>query len=203
MKIQHFLSLPQTQLVFVATGNGDLSSQYWNPGLCLLAWTGIPHSPDIPPNFYPQYMNVGPAVPLPLLLLHATPPLLLSQWLCPSYPPGWMWLLKSLVVGLPYSSIFWRFWVFFVLRSSCNSFYGYARKWRTSIHTSILTGSFFHIAAFSFEVTDTSLNHGAAFMVQCILLSNLPFFSPWREYFSVNFLFSNLYVRNQTCNSLW
>ena len=48
---------------------------------------------------------------------------------------------KSLVVRLPYSSIFWWFRVLFVLMSSCNSFCGCVRLWSISTYTSILTRS--------------------------------------------------------------
>ena len=34
----------------------------------------------------------------------------------PSYLSGWMFLFKSLVVRLPYSLIFWQFWLFFVFK---------------------------------------------------------------------------------------
>ena len=60
-------------------------------------------------------------------LLHQPPPCLKSSpprlpvsspaaRLCPSYQSGWMFLLYTLVVGLPYSSIFWHFWLFLVFK---------------------------------------------------------------------------------------
>ena len=38
LKIQQFLLLPQSSLVFIARSYGDLFSQCWNPGLCGPAW---------------------------------------------------------------------------------------------------------------------------------------------------------------------
>ena len=38
LKIRQFLPLPQPLLVFTVRSYGDLSSQYWNPGQCGLAW---------------------------------------------------------------------------------------------------------------------------------------------------------------------
>ena len=112
LKIQQFLPLPQSSLVFTSRSYEDLSSQHWNPGLCGLTWAGIAHSQGIPPNFYPLYVNVGPPVPiLPLPLpLHATPHLLTSP-LClhVSAPPTCLdecGSFKSLVVRLPYTAIF-------------------------------------------------------------------------------------------------
>ena len=48
---------------------------------------------------------------------------------------------KSLIVGLPYSSISWWFWVLIVLRSGCNSLYGCKRRWSVSAYASTLTRS--------------------------------------------------------------
>ena len=63
--------------------------------------------------------------------LHASP-----SCLCVSAPPTHLdecVIFKSLAVGLPYSSIFWQFWVLLVLRFSCNSFCGCMRRWSISI----------------------------------------------------------------------
>ena len=79
----------------------------WSPGL----WACL-----APQLFLPVYlyMNVGPPVLQP-------PPHLrvLCTQLPISAPPaglGECFFFNSLVVGLPYSSIFWKFWAFFVLR---------------------------------------------------------------------------------------
>ena len=96
-----------------------------------VGWPGaeIAHSPCIPSNFCPPHVNVGLSVlPLPQALL----PYHLSAHLHDSVPPTHLdgcGFFKSLVVRLPYSSIFWSFWVLFVLRFGCNSFYGCTRRW--------------------------------------------------------------------------
>ena len=76
------------------------------------------------------------------LLCLTTSPIL---HLCPlTYLDGYGYF-KSLVVGLPYSSIFWQFWVLFVLRFSCNYLCGCTRRESMSTYASILTGSCTHI----------------------------------------------------------
>ena len=87
---------------------GTLGCVVW-PG------AGITCSQGVPPDFYPPHMNVG-LTGLLLLPLHETP-CPLSQ-LCVSTPPIHLdeYGFKSLVVTLPYSLVFWQFWVFFVLR---------------------------------------------------------------------------------------
>ena len=45
------------------------------------------------------------------------------------------------VVRLPYSSVFWPFWVLFVLRFSCNSLWLCKEVKSVSTYASILTGS--------------------------------------------------------------
>ena len=107
----------------------------------------------LPPPFLPVYlrMNVGPLGPpatvswdlpaaaLPTLLhnpptgwVHQLPPCLESSTprLPVSAPPtglGECFFLISLVVGLPYSSIFCQFWLFLLLNCCCPSF-GCARR---------------------------------------------------------------------------
>ena len=88
------------------------------PGIGTLGWVvwsgaGISHSWGILSNFYPTHVDVG----LLLLCLHATSPRL-SMLLCISSLPICLdecGFFKSLVVRFPYSSIFWWFWVTFVL----------------------------------------------------------------------------------------
>ena len=60
---------------------------------------------------------------------------------------------KSLVVRLSYSSIFWWFWVLFVLKSSCNSFCGCTRRQSIFTYDSILTGSLYNIFLTSYLPT--------------------------------------------------
>ena len=80
--------------------------------------SGINYSPGILPDVYPPH--VGPPVPLaaalPPLPRHghksSSPP-----WLPIKAPPTCLDeydFFKSLVVRLPYSSIFWQFWVVFL-----------------------------------------------------------------------------------------
>ena len=75
-----------------------------------------------PQLFLPVYLhaNVGLLVHslvLPGLPVAVLPGVLstLAACLCPSYWPGWMFL-NSLVVSLPYSSIFCQFLLFFVFK---------------------------------------------------------------------------------------
>ena len=99
---------------------------------------GIAHSQGTPPNFYPPHMYVRPRV-LPLPPLCTSLPI--STHLHISAPPTHQdecGFFKSLVVGLPYSWIFWWFWVLFVLRFSSNSFCGCMRGWSVSTYSSIL-----------------------------------------------------------------
>ena len=79
---------------------------------------GIAHSQGIPPNFIHHMQGdclVVATSPLPCCCHTSSSP----PWLCVSAPPTCLdeyGFFKSLVVGLPYSSISWHFWVFFVLR---------------------------------------------------------------------------------------
>ena len=72
-------------------------------------WVVITHPPVVPPDFY-LHTNVGPPS-----LSAATSHLSSLPQLPLSAPPTGMdecFFLNSSVVGLPYSSIFWQFWVF-------------------------------------------------------------------------------------------
>ena len=71
---------------------------------------------------------------------HSTPP---TPRLHPSYLPIRMNVasLNPWLSRLPQSSIFWQFWVLFVLRFSCNSFRGCTMRQSVSTYASILTGS--------------------------------------------------------------
>ncbi|KAF6130937.1 hypothetical protein HJG60_007876 [Phyllostomus discolor] len=101
LKIQQFLSPLQHPLVFIARSYGDLSSWCWNPGLWGQSWElGLLPPKASPPYFYPPHMNVGQQVLQPLCITSrlCTPlPHCLSLDECGFF--------KSLVVGLPYSSI--------------------------------------------------------------------------------------------------
>ena len=115
-------------------------SLHWNPGLC-----GLSHSPINPPGLsththtwhHPlcQPLSCFPGDPPThkcettwspnsrLTCPHptgATLPLILSAsaaGLCPLTSLNEIFFFNSLVVGLPYSSIFWQFWLFFVFKS--------------------------------------------------------------------------------------
>ena len=81
--------------------------------------------------FLPVYLltNVGPPSP-PAATLPRAPPTGLDE----------CFFFKSLVVGLPYSSIFYEFWLFFVFKFVVLSF-GCARRHSMSTYASILVGS--------------------------------------------------------------
>ena len=91
----------------------------WNPGLCSLSC-----SPVVPPGLSTSKCGIAPSAshclarpsphgPPAATLLHvlsflpnSTPPTSLSD----------CFFFNSLVVGLPYSSICWHFWLFFVFK---------------------------------------------------------------------------------------
>ena len=91
-------------------------SQVQNLSLWGLAWGWDCSLPRYPPDFYTPHVNMGPSIPSPPLC--ATLCLLASSpYLHVSAPPILLEecsFFKSLVVRLPYSSIFWQFWVLFV-----------------------------------------------------------------------------------------
>ena len=84
----------------------------WNPGLC-----GLSHSPVVPSSLFawkcgnswstsPHFICLSPpaaALPSPFQLPVSTPPTSLGE----------CFFFNSEVVGLPYSLIFWQFWLFF------------------------------------------------------------------------------------------
>ena len=69
------------------------------PGLC-----GLSRSPVVPPSL--SHVNVGLPAPPAAALPISTPPTGLDE----------CFFFNSLVVGLPYSWIFWPFWLVFVLK---------------------------------------------------------------------------------------
>ena len=145
LKVQEFLPLPSPLLVFIARSYGDLSSWHWDHGLCSLAWGWDHLLPRYPSWVLPTAHECGTVYSAaPITSPRCTASRCLSTHLCNSTPPTHLHecgFFKSLVVVLPYSSIFWWFWVLFVLRSSCNSFCVCTRKQSVYTYTSILTGS--------------------------------------------------------------
>ena len=80
---------------------------------------GITRSPVVPSHFYTPHMNVTAHSAGHCCCLASTTLHLLRPWAPSSAPPANMdeySLFKFLVVRLPYSLIFWQFWVLFVLR---------------------------------------------------------------------------------------
>ena len=64
--------------------------------------------------FLPAYLNVNVGPPgLPPFCMAPVPPLLISALLTGMDE---CFFFNSLVVGLPYTSIFWQFWLFFVFK---------------------------------------------------------------------------------------
>ena len=135
-------------------------SPCWSPGLCSLFC-----SPAVPP-FY-LWVNVGPqglpGITLWVLLaaawpapLHNSPPRWVRQppprrresslpRLPVSIPPtglGECFFFISLLVGLPYSSIFCQFLLFFVFKLLL-SFFWLCKEAQCVYYASILAGSFF------------------------------------------------------------
>ena len=145
LKIQQFFCHPhphrflQPEVVGIYLPDaGTLGGAVWRGA-------GIAHSQGITSIFYLPHVNVGALMPILPPPLHTTPHLLaFPPYLHVSTPPPHLdecGFFKSLVVGLPYSSIFWQFWMLFVLRFHCNSFYSCIRRWSVSTYASILTGS--------------------------------------------------------------
>ena len=115
-----FFLLPHPPHIFTARGFDASFSWCWNPGL-----QGLSRSPVIPPGWsarecgtvwsvtcYPTPQN--PPLPPATACPKSSPPQLPI-----SAPPTSLdecFFFKSLVVRLPYSSIFWQFWLFFVFK---------------------------------------------------------------------------------------
>ena len=110
LKNQQFVLPPQNPLVFTARSYGALFCGTGTLGYMVWPRARITHSQGIPPSFYPPHMNVGLPVPLtPQLPLqcHTTCSLLQLLISTPSTCLDEYDFLKSVVVGLPYSSTFW------------------------------------------------------------------------------------------------
>ena len=91
-----------------------------------------------PQLFLPVFLHktVGPACPPAIAL-----PQVLSTWLLVCAPPAGLdecFFFNSLVVGLPYRSIFWQFWLFFVFKFVDVLLLVCARRQRVSSYASIL-----------------------------------------------------------------
>ena len=88
----------------------------------------------------PVYLHadLGPSTPPPAASLQV-----LSAWLPSSAPPtgldeGFFFISTTLVVGLPYSSIFCEFWLFFVFKLL---FFWLCKEASVSADASLLAGS--------------------------------------------------------------
>ena len=96
---------------------------HWNPGLC-----GLSHSPVVHPGLSAHKCGTACSAShcLSYLVLQGQPCHVSSlPWLPVSTPPTGLdecFFFISLVVGLPYSMIFWKFWLFFVFKFCCPSF---------------------------------------------------------------------------------
>ena len=115
LKIWQFLPLPQPPLFFIATSYGDLSSWCQKPGLCGLAWGWDLSLPRHPSWFVSTTHDYGTTCPTTATSLCHNTSLHLSAHLHVSTPPAHLdesSFFKYLVVRLPYSLIFWWFWVF-------------------------------------------------------------------------------------------
>ena len=109
--------LPQPPLVFTAISYGTLSSQHWKPGLCSLVWGRDPSLPRYPSQFLSTTRECGASRSTTATTLCATWCLLTSPPVFVSPPPHTQLdecgFFNSLVVGFPYSLIFWQFSVLF------------------------------------------------------------------------------------------
>ena len=106
----HWFFQPEVRRLYFP-GIGNLGCVIW-PG------AGITHSPGVPPSIYLPLVGL-PSSPAATAAASSLPYQILSAlgpWLHPSTHLDEYFFFKSLVVGLPYSSTFWQFWLFFVLR---------------------------------------------------------------------------------------
>ena len=110
---------PLVLLVYLCTNVGL-------QGLLAAAWPALFHNP--PPRWVCQPPPCLESSPPPLPV--STPPTGLDE----------CFFFISLVVRLPYSSIFCQFWLFSFLNCCCPSF-GCARRHSVSAYASILAGS--------------------------------------------------------------
>ena len=109
----------------------------WNPGLF-----GLSPSPVVPPSLSAQ--ECGTTLSTSCCLSHPGPPAATLPWvlfarlpICAPTSLDQCFFFNSLVVGLPYSSIFCQFWLFLLLNCCCPSF-GCVRRHSVSTYVSIL-----------------------------------------------------------------
>ena len=100
----HWFLQPEVMGTYLP-GSGTLGCMVWSG-------SGITCSQGIPPNLYPALVSVGLPVPLTLWVTPRLHVLRISA--SPTHLDEYDFF-KSLVVCLPFSSIFWRIWVIFVL----------------------------------------------------------------------------------------
>ena len=128
-----FLLLPQPHRCLQSEVWGFISPR-WNSGL-----RGL--SPGPPSAALPAICSFAHPTPL-----HNPPPCWVQQLLPyhESSPPGCLdecFFFIFLIVGLPYSSIFCQFWLFFVFKICCCPSFGCVRRHSVSTYTSILARS--------------------------------------------------------------
>ena len=119
-----------------------LALEPWAGWSVLGLWSLLPRYPSW--FFFLPHVDVGPPIPHFRAPLHYCTSLHLSTHLHVSTPPTHLdecGFSKSLGVGLPYSSYFWRIWVIFILWSSCNLCSSCVRRWSMFTYTSILIRS--------------------------------------------------------------
>ena len=103
----------------------DIISRYWNSGLC-----GLSHSPVAPPSLSARECGITHSTSHCLTssvshrFAYPSPPATALPWVLSTQLPiptphtdlDECFFFNSLVVGLPYSSIFCQFWLFFVFK---------------------------------------------------------------------------------------
>ena len=140
LKIWQVFPPPQSPPVFTARGNGDLSTQCWNPGPYSLAWGWDHWLPRYTSQFLSTTENVGC---LCSCHHHLSMPHCISSPLHVSHPPTCFsecGFFKFFVVVL-HTVRFSDSSGCYLLRFSCNSFCGCVQRWSVSTSASILTGS--------------------------------------------------------------
>ena len=110
-----FSSTTSTPLVFAVRSYEVLFPSVGILDCTMWTWAGKAHSPGVPPSLYPPQVNVGPPIPQAVstaALLQPPHHILAAPFTCLDE----CFFFKSLVVRLPYSLVFWQFWLYFVLR---------------------------------------------------------------------------------------
>ena len=134
---------PQPSLVYTGKSNGGSSSHCWHPWLCILAWGwDCSLAPRVSLLIFIYYMWMWDNTFHHFCQLPT--PHCVSAGVCDSASLTRLdecGFFNSLVVWLPYSSIFRQSWVLFVLRYGCNSLYVCMRRQSLSAYASILARS--------------------------------------------------------------